>query len=193
MNASSNYINRDHISLDHITKVRAEAECLTTVKQAEDALDEMASNISAKHENNNPLIICVMNGGLIVSGGLLSRFDFPLEQDYLHVSRYRDDTVGGELKWIVKPQHSLAGRHVLIVDDILDEGFTLAAIVEFCNLSGAKSTETTVLVEKDHNRKQGIKADYVGLKMVDRYLFGYGMDYKGYLRNAPGIFAVKEM
>ncbi len=178
-------------SLEHIKQVRAEADCLATIEQAELALDDIATAITARHKNNNPLIVCVMNGGLIVTGCLLSRLDFPLEQDYMHATRYRGETQGGDLNWVVEPQYSLKDRHVVVVDDILDEGYTLAAIVEYCQKSGAADVETAVLVEKIHSRKQGIKADYVGLEIEDRYLFGYGMDYKGYLRNAPGIFAIK--
>ena len=177
--------------LDHIKQVRAGADCLVSVEQAEKALDKLALEITGRHKNNNPLIVCVMNGGLIVTGCLMSRLDFPLEQDYIHATRYRGETRGGELKWIVQPQHSITNRHVLIVDDILDEGYTLAAIVEYCRKLGAASVETLVLVEKQHKRKQGLRADYVGLELEDRYLFGYGMDYRGFLRNAPGIFAVK--
>lgn len=181
------------VTLDHIRQVRSQADCLYTAEQTEEALDKLAEEITARHSDNNPLVICVMNGGLIVAGCLLSRLDFPLEQDYLHATRYRGDTQGGELNWVVGPQHSLKDRHVLIVDDILDEGYTLAAIAEYCQEAGAKTVETVVLVEKVHKRKQGIQADYVGLQAEDRYLFGYGMDYKGYLRSAPGIFAVKGM
>lgn len=180
-------------SLDHIRQVRSEAECLYTNEQVEAALDKVAEAIKVKHQDNNPLILCVMNGGLIVTGYLLLRLDFPLQQDYLHATRYRGEIQGGDLNWIAEPGHSLEGRHVIVVDDILDEGYTLAAIVEHCNQAGAKSVETVVLVEKLHDRKQGIKADYVGLQTEDRYLFGYGMDYRDFLRNAPGIFAVKGM
>ncbi len=181
------------VTPEHIQQVRAEADCLLTAKQVEAALDEMAERITAQHHDNNPLVLCVMNGGLIVTGELLLRLDFPLEQDYLHATRYRGKTQGGELKWLAEPQHSLNGRHVLVVDDILDEGYTLAAIAEHCQQGGAASVETVALVEKCHDRKHGIKADYIGLEVEDRYLFGYGMDYKGYLRNAAGIFAVKGM
>ncbi len=181
------------VSLEHIKQVRSEADCLVSVDQAELALDNMAAAITVRHKDNNPLVVCVMNGGFLVTGCLLSRLDFPLEQDYLHATRYRGETQGGDLNWLVEPQHSLKDRHVLIVDDILDEGYTLAAIVKHCQKSGAADVETAVLVEKMHNRKQGLRADYVGLELEDRYLFGYGMDYRGYLRNAPGIFAVKGM
>lgn len=181
------------ISLEHIRQVRADADCLFTPEHVESALDDIAQKITAKHRDNNPLVLCVMNGGLIVTGSLLLRLDFPLEQDYLHATRYRNETRGGDIKWRVEPTCSLKGRHVLVVDDILDEGYTLAAIVEHCRQAGAHSVETVALIEKLHDRKHGIVADYIGLQTEDRYLFGYGMDYKGYLRNAAGIFAVKGM
>jgi hypoxanthine phosphoribosyltransferase len=181
------------VSLDHIRQVRSEAECLYTNEQVAAALNKIAEAITVRHRDNNPLVICVMNGGLIVTGCLLLRLDFPLQQDYLHASRYQGETRGGDLNWIAEASHSLKDRYVIVVDDILDEGYTLSAIVEHCNKAGAKNVETVVLVEKLHDRKQGIKADYVGLQAEDRYLFGYGMDYRGFLRNAPGIFAVKGM
>ena len=181
------------VSLEHIRQVKAEADCLFTDAEVQAALDQMAAAITAKHQNNNPLVICIMNGGLIVAGNLLLRLDFPLEQDYMHATRYRGQTTGGELNWVAEPSHSLQDRDVLVIDDILDEGYTLAAIVEHCQQAGARSVESVVLVEKLHDRKHGIKADYVGLQVEDRYVFGYGMDYKGFLRNARGIFAVKGM
>lgn len=181
------------VSLEHIRQVRAEADHLYSTEEVEAALDKMALAITDKCHEKNPVLLCVMNGGLIVAGCLLRRLDFPLEQDYIHATRYRGKTRGGELHWVVEPQHPLKGRHVLVIDDILDEGYTLAAIVEHCRDAGAQTVETVALVEKLHDRKQGIQADYVGIQVEDRYLFGYGMDYKGYLRNAPGIFAVRGM
>ena len=181
------------VTPQHIRQVRAEADCLFSEEQVELALDKMAERITAKHSENNPLVLCVMNGGLIVTGCLMLRLNFPLEQDYLHATRYRGETQGGALKWLAEPTSELSGRHVLVIDDILDEGYTLAAIAEHCRDAGALSVETVALVEKRHDRKHGIQADYIGLRVEDRYLFGYGMDYKGYLRNAAGIFAVKGM
>ena len=177
--------------LAEIRRVRAEADCLFSAQEVEAALDRLAEQLTSRHEHRNPLVLCVMNGGLIATAGLLQRMDFPLQVDYLHATRYRGETRGGELHWLHEPAHSLAGRAVIVVDDILDEGYTLAAIVEHCREQGAASVESVALVEKDHPRKQGIAADYVGLVVADRYVFGYGMDYKDYLRNAPGIFAVR--
>jgi len=181
------------ISLDEVRQVRAEADLIYSREQVEATLDRLAKEITTRYSHCNPLVACVMNGGLVLAGCLLPRLDFPLELDYLHATRYRGKTTGGELNWQVKLQHSLKDRHVLIVDDILDEGYTLAAIEDYCKKAGVQSVESVVLVEKKHDRKQGIQASFVGLQTEDRYLFGYGMDYKGYLRNAPGIFAVKDM
>ena len=119
-------------------------------------------------------------------------FRSPLQYDYIHATRYAGKTRGGELNWVAESGISLEDRHVLIIDDINDEGLTLAAIVKHCKEKNPLSVKTVVLVDKQHDRKQGAPADYVGLSVEDRYVFGYGMDYKGYLRNAPGIFAVKD-
>jgi len=183
------------ISLEHIQKVMDEAEVLFTEKEIEGAIDRVAEQINQQLADSNPVVFCVMNGGLIFSGKLLTKLTFPLEQSYLHASRYRNETSGGELFWKAKPEISLMDREVLIVDDILDEGHTLSAIVDFCKRSGASQVYTAVLMDKQHDRKArpGLKADFFGLYCADRYIFGYGMDYKGYWRNAAGIYAVKGM
>jgi len=179
------------VSPEHLQEVRAQADCLHSGADVASALDRMAAAITEEYRDRNPLLICVMNGGLIVTGGLMLRLDFPLEQDYMHATRYRGATRGGELHWAVEPRIPLRDRDVLVIDDILDEGYTLAAIVEHCRQAGARSVKSVVLVEKLHDRKHGIAADFVGLQVPDRYVFGYGMDYKGFLRNANGIFAVR--
>ena len=125
-------------------------------------------------------------------GNLLPRLDFPLEVDYVHATRYRGEIRGGDIHWKVKPSVNLQNRTVLIVDDILDGGITLAAIVNEIKKMGAAEVHTAVLVDK-HNKRvpEGLpNADFVGLQVDDHYIFGYGMDYKEYLRNAPGIFIV---
>ncbi|GHC25897.1 hypoxanthine-guanine phosphoribosyltransferase [Aidingimonas halophila] len=178
-------------SLSSMRDLMNNADCLIDQSQVEQALDRMAADITASLGDKLPVFYCVMNGGLITTGHLLTRLGFPLEVDYLHATRYRGDTRGGELFWRVSPEIPMAGRHVVIVDDILDEGTTLAAILDYCHQAGAASISTAVLVDKRHDRKAvaGLKADYCGLEVADRYVFGFGMDYKGYWRNAPGIFA----
>ena len=177
---------------EKIKKVYENATCLFTTKEVEAALDRMAIKIHQQLNDKNPVILCVMIGGLVPMGNLLPRLDFPLEVDYVHATRYCGGIRGGELHWKVKPSLDLNGRTVLIVDDILDGGVTLAAILAEVKLMGAAHVFTAVLVDKHHKRvENGLKhADFVGLEVDDHYIFGYGMDYNEYLRNAPGIFVV---
>jgi hypoxanthine phosphoribosyltransferase len=177
---------------EKIKGVSARAHCLYQSDQIERALKNMASAIHADLQDENPIVLCVLIGGVVLTGKLLTLLDFPLQMDYIHASRYGDELVGSQLKWVVKPRLSLKGRTVLIVDDILDHGITLAGIIEYCKEQGALAVKTAVLVDKEVTRPAaGLqKADYTGIVVENRYIYGYGMDYQGYLRNAPGIFAV---
>jgi hypoxanthine phosphoribosyltransferase len=176
----------------NIEEVYAKSTCLFTANEVEAALDRLAIKIHSEMADKNPILLCVMIGGLIPMGNLLPRLDFPLEVNYVHATRYKGDTTGGELEWKVKPNINLEGRTVLIVDDILDGGVTLARIVDYVRDRSALDVKTAVLVDKHHKRvEHGLeKADFVGLEVDDHFIFGYGMDYNEYLRNAPGIFMV---
>ncbi|MEM7019954.1 MAG: hypoxanthine-guanine phosphoribosyltransferase [Pseudomonadota bacterium] len=180
-------------SLDHIRQVRKEAELLCNSEQVHQALDEMAVEIKKHLEDTNPLCLCVMTGGVVTTGHLLTRLDFPLQLDYIHATRYQGGTQGKDLEWVKKPAFSLIDRTILLIDDILDEGLTMGILSEYCEQAGAKEILTAVLVEKDRERAPGglEKATFTGLYIPDRYVFGYGLDYHGYLRNADGIYAVK--
>jgi hypoxanthine phosphoribosyltransferase len=173
--------------------VLAEADLLVTQSAVEAAIARIAEEITGQLQESDPIILCVMNGGLIFTGQLLTRLVFPLEVDYVHATRYGHETNGANLHWTVKPQLDLKGRTVLLLDDILDEGVTLAAIAAYCRQQGATDVFMAVLIEKLHLRKvtPGMRADFTGIEVGDRFLFGYGLDYKGYWRNAPGIYAVK--
>lgn len=179
--------------LEESKQVMKEAELLCSKAEVEAAFDKMAAQISARLADKNPLVLCVMTGGVIPAGMLLPRLDFPLMTDYIHATRYGHNTEGGSLDWIVKPHKPLKDRVVLLVDDIFDEGLTLEAIAHDCKQAGASEVYSAVLVEKVRSRPTRMRVDFVGLEVEDRYLFGYGMDYKGYLRNAAGIYAVKGM
>lgn len=177
---------------EHIGQVFSKATCLYTKTEVEAALDNMATEISSVLSSSNPIFLCVVVGGIVPLGNLLPRLDFPLEVDYIHATRYHFDTEAKNLEWKVKPTCKMKGRTVIVVDDILDGGITLAAIINFCKEQGSHSVYSAVLVDKCGARlPNGPKyADFSGLKVGNYYVFGYGMDYKGYLRNAPGIYRV---
>lgn len=178
-------------------QVLVQAELIYSAAQLEQALQQLAQQINAQltpHSEQQPVLLMpVMNGGLVLCGQLMTRLTFPLQVDYLHATRYRDKTHGSDLHWKASPQQSLQGRTLLVVDDILDEGYTLQAVLEYCRAQGAAQAYSVVLVEKNHPRARAdIKADFTGLMVEDRYVFGFGMDYKGYHRNLNGIYAVAD-
>lgn len=198
MTHSSTLSNVDRTTQDttnlpaKIQQVLASATCIYSREQVEAALDQMAQQMQQKLADTNPILLCVVLGGIVPLGNLLPRLDFPLEIDYVHATRYNGDISGGELTWKAEPSCDLRGRTVVIVDDILDGGVTLASICDYCKQHGAAHVQTAVLVDKLVARQPaGVKsADYTGLTVGDDYVFGYGMDYHEYLRNAPGIYKV---
>ncbi len=177
-----------------IQTIVKEADCLFSFTEVNQALDRMAVEISHELADKNPLILCVMTGALIMTGHLATRLHFPLEMDYIHVTRYRGTTRGGDLHWLVEPRQSLKDRTILIVDDIFDGGLTLAAIVDYCQQAGAKAIYSAVMVSKEREREPGVnfEPNFVGVTAEDKYLFGFGLDYEEYLRNIPGIYAVRQ-
>lgn len=181
------------MTVEEVNSVLEEADLLVGEAEVTAAIGRMAVELTARLRDADPVVFCVMNGGLIFAGQLLTRLVFPLEVAYVHATRYGHETSGSSLNWIVRPQLDLEGRTVLLLDDILDEGVTLAAIADYCREQGAAEVLMAVLVDKRHDRKvtPGFRAEFTGIETEDRFLFGYGLDYRGYWRNAPGIYAVK--
>ena len=177
---------------EHIEQVLSEAELLYSRTQVETALDTMAEKISDELSELNPVLLCIMTGGIVPTGMLLPRLSFPLQLDYVHATRYTGETVGRDITWLRSPHIPLDDRVVLVIDDILDKGITLSCIVDECQKKNASKIYSAVLVDKATEREGRIgTADFTGLSVPDRYVFGYGMDYKDYLRNGDGIYAVK--
>lgn len=171
--------------------VRRNARCLADADTVSRACDDMARDIAEKLAPANPLLLGVMSGGLVPLSMLLMRLEFPLQVDYAHVTRYGLRTTGGELRWVRRPPAAVRDRTVLVVDDLLDHGITLQAIVDACEELGAAQVLTAVLVTKTVPQRAGLQqADFSALTLPDEYLFGCGMDYKSYLRNTPAIYAV---
>lgn len=166
------------------------ADCLYSGAEVEAAIARMAQDITGRLHDQSPLLVCIMNGGVLPFARLLTHLAFPLQTDYVHATRYGAGLTGGDLQWIAGPAASPQGRTVLLVDDILDEGITLTQIEARYRALGAKDVLKAVLVTKLRTRKQPVQVHYSALEVPDRYVFGYGMDYKGWLRNAHGIYAV---
>jgi len=182
------------MNIEEAGRVLAESDLLVSESDVVSAIARIADEMTAELKKLNPVLICCMNGGLVFAGQLLTKLAFPLQVDYVHATRYGHEINGVALDWKVRPQTDLHGRTVVLLDDILDEGVTLAAIADYCRQQGAEKVMMAVLVEKLHLRKvtPGMRADFTGIEVGDRFLFGYGLDYKGYWRNAPGIYAHKD-
>ena len=173
-------------------EILAGAEMIHSAETVVAAVGRVAARIAEKLWEKNPLVLCVMNGAVPFAGQLLMQLRFPLDFDYLHVTRYGRETSGGALSWRSLPQTPVEGRTVLLVDDILDDGLTLAAIIERLREMGAAVCYTAVAADKQKDRGKPLKADFVALAVPDRFVFGYGMDVRGKWRNLPAIYAMKD-
>ena len=165
---------------------------VSSAADVEVAIGRIAHEITARMRDAYPLVLVVMGGAIVFAGQLLPRLRFPLDLDYIHASRYGDAVTGGGIRWRVEPPAGVGGRAILVLDDILDGGQTMAAIRERLLALGAKSFSCAVLVEKILQKKKPIVADFVGLNIPDRFVFGCGMDAKGFWRNLPEIRAMRE-
>lgn len=171
----------------------AASDCVHSRAEVDAALDRMADEVHAIYGDRPLHVLAVMNGALFPCAALLQRLRNPMVVDYLHATRYRGQTSGGNLVWKVAPPPDLRDRDVLLVDDILDEGKTLQAIREALGRSGPASLRVAVLVRKVHDRcVAGAGADIIGLEVPDRYVFGCGMDVHGFWRQLPEIRALRE-
>lgn len=169
-----------------------DAERLCSSEEVTSAIRRLAGEITTRLSGAYPLVLTVMNGALVFSGQLLPLLRFPLHMDYIHATRYANATAGGKISWQVPPPAGVRERSVLVLDDILDGGATMRAIRDEILALGAREFHCAVLVDKALGRPKPIRADFVGLEIVDRFVFGCGMDAMGYWRNLPEIYAMKE-
>lgn len=173
-------------------KIYREADLICPAEEAQAALKRLSQEITAELGDKHPLILSVMGGAVIFTGQLLPLLEFPLDFDYIHVTRYGNQTQGGELEWKVPPKADVAGRVVLVLDDILDEGHTLAAIRDKVLAMGATAFYSAMFSEKETGREKPITANFTGVRLPNRYVFGFGMDVHGAWRNLPAVYAVGE-
>lgn len=171
------------------------SDLLHSRQQLDAAIARMATAVDASYSGvDTPLFVTVMNGGLMLGGALALQCRTGFQFDYVHATRYRGATQGSGLEWVARPRTPLKGRDVLLVDDILDEGRTLAPVKQWCLEQGAVRVQIAVLCEKQHDRRvPGIFAEFIGVSVPDRYVYGYGMDYYELGRNLDGIYALRDV
>jgi hypoxanthine phosphoribosyltransferase len=182
----------------HYTRARAlieHAEEIVDAATVRAAVSKVAETLNTRFSDPKecafPLVLGVMGGAVVFTGQLLTQLVFPLEFDYIHVSRYGDDDQGGRVVWKVIPRSDVTGRTIIVVDDILDEGETLAHVKQRLLDMGAKEVILTVFADKKIKRAKPVKADIVGLSIPDAFVVGFGMDVYGYWRNLPGLWAIR--
>ena len=168
-----------------------EADLVYSEQEVGRAVERVAAEVTARLADANPLVLSVLGGAVVFTGRLLPLLHFPLELDYLHVTRYDGKTRGSEVQWKAGPRTDIRGRTLLVVDDILDEGDTLAAVRKRMLADGADAFFSAVFADKDTGRAKPIRADFVGVRVPNRYVFGFGMDVNEYWRNLPAIYAMK--
>ena len=169
-----------------------EAELICDASGVQTAVARLAREITALLGESFPVVLSVMGGAAVFTGHLLPQLGFPLEFGAIEVTRYNNDIQGREITWRLPPRDNVRGRIVLVVDDILDEGITLAAIRKRLLEMGAERFYSAVFADKDTGREKPVRADFVGITVPNRYVFGFGMDAYGLWRNLPAIYALKQ-
>jgi hypoxanthine phosphoribosyltransferase len=183
----------------HVDRARTllnNAEEIFDAQAVQQAVTQVADKLNARFDRPDdetfPLVLGVMGGAVVFVGQVLPQLRFPLEFDYIHVSRYGDDDQGGRVVWKVIPRPNVAGRTIIVLDDILDEGETLAHVKQRLLDMGAAEVIVAVFADKAIKRAKPIKADIIGLTIPDKFVVGFGMDVYGYWRNLPGLWAIRQ-
>lgn len=174
--------------------ILTKSEILYTAEELHKKITSIASAITNEINHEIPIFLTVMNGGLFFAAKLMEQIKKPFIADYIHASRYGDATFGsGHISWYRQPKaEDIQGRTVYIVDDILDEGHTLAEIKRVLIHLGAKEVKIAVLIDKDIGKDKPIAADYFGYHSPNKFLFGFGMDIYGLYRQFSDIYTYEE-
>lgn len=155
-------------------------------------LNQLANTITEKYRDQFPVIVSVMTGAMVFATDMIKRMNFKLNVDYVDVSSYENsDQSTGQVKLVQDLSHSIKGRPVIIMEDIIDTGYTLQYLTNLLADRGAKSIEICALLDKPARRQVNVEADYVGFTVPDEFIVGYGLDYDGLYRNLPFVGILK--
>lgn len=175
-------------------RIPAGAERIASPEEVAAAFDRLAEDIATRLAGREPVLVAVLEGGRMPAAEISRRLTIPHVNDALRVGRYGNGAKGGQLRWHALPETPLHGRAVVVIDDILDEGITLAGVARHCREAGAGEVLTCVLTEKDlPERAAELEPDFRGFLVPDRYIVGCGMDYQGRWRELPGLYALEEV
>ena len=170
------------------------ARVLISEGQLDKRIREMAAEITRDYAGKNPTMICILKGAVMFYSDLLRHISIPLTMDFMAVSSYGNKTKSsGEVEIRKDLSTSIEGKHVIIVEDIVDSGFTLSYLTRMLSSRGAASVKLCTLLDKPARRAPGItlKSDYSGFVVGDEFVVGYGLDYAEYYRNLPYIGVLK--
>ncbi|MDR0934155.1 MAG: hypoxanthine-guanine phosphoribosyltransferase [Burkholderiaceae bacterium] len=175
-------------------KILASTEQICTPEQVQAAVAKIAAELNDRFNNlepgSFPLFLGVMGGAVVFSGQLLPHLTFPLEFDFIHVSRYGNEDHGSEVIWKVIPRQNVMNRVIVVLDDILDEGETLAHVQRRLLDMGAAKVLLAVFADKQLGAKKPVTPDHIGMTLPNKFVIGFGMDIEGYWRNLPDIRAL---
>jgi len=176
--------------MDTIQTLINKSSVLYSEVEIKNAIHNIANQTNRSINANELYVLCVMNGALIFAGQLLPQLKKNIQYHYIHATRYENSLTGDSIRWLVKPPKDIEGKTVLILDDILDEGITLNEIVSMCRTMNAKEIYTAVLFDKEIAKDKSYSSDFIGLKVPNRFVFGYGLDCRGLGRNLPHLYAL---
>ena len=176
--------------MDTIQALIRKSSVMYTEIEIKTVIQNIADQVNQTIKTDDLYVLCVMNGALIFAGQLLPRLEKYIKYSYIHATRYAASLTGGPIHWLVKPSKDIEGETVLILDDILDEGITLREIVATCEAMKAKAIYTAVLFDKEIVKEKSYIPNFIGLKVPNRFVFGYGLDCKGLGRNLPHLYAL---
>ena len=167
-------------------------EVLFSEQQLADKVAELGARISADYEDKNPLVVSVLKGSYVFMADLTRKITIPCNVDFMAVSRYGAGTkTTGEVQIIKDIGSKIDGRHLIIVEDILDSGVTLSFLMKILKARGAASIRLCTLLSKPERRKVDVPVDYLGFEIPDAFVVGYGLDYAEKYRNLPYIGILK--
>lgn len=168
-------------------------DVLIDEKTLQERVRSIGEELSQEYRDKNPLVICVLKGAVLFMSDLIKHMDIPLEIDFMAVSSYGTDTrTSGEVRILKDLDKSVEGRHLIIVEDIVDSGLTLSYLIKMFRDRHTKSVKVCSLLDKPERRTSGVNIDYVGFVVPDEFVVGYGLDYAEKYRNLPFIGVLKE-